>query len=107
MNEIALKTISICQAFLDGEIDSTQFKASMMNLAFIAAGVSDDEMQAFNSVLHALYDMKAIGRNEVLNVFKNVKGSKREIVAILEEEPIRQVPPVEIEALPNSKGDEN
>ena len=47
-------------------------------------------MKAFNTVLQALYQMKSIGRAEVLDVLKNVTGDTQEIVSILEAEPIRQ-----------------
>lgn len=101
MTEIALKQIEICQAFLDSKMDVKTFKSSMMTLAFTAAGVSDDEMEAFNTALQALYAMKSIGRDEVLDVFKNVKGDTQEIVNILESEPIRQVPAVNEKAIPD------
>lgn len=105
MTEIALEGQSICQAFLDGEIDAKTFRSSMMTLAFTAAGVSNDEMEAFNIALQALYSMKKIGREEVLDVFKNVKGPKQEIVKILEDEPIRQMPAVETKAITEETSD--
>lgn len=103
MTEIALKQIDICQAFLDGKMDVKTFKSSMLTLAFTAAGVSNDEMEAFNTALQALYSMKKIGREEVLDVFRNVKGDTQEIVTILEDEPIRQVPAVDTKAITETK----
>ena len=90
LKELALQIQSFCQAFLEDKIDSREFKTMLMTLSFTAAGVSDDEMKAFNTVLQALYQMKSIGREEVLDVFKNVPGDTQEIVSILEAEPIRQ-----------------
>ena len=90
LKELALQIQSFCQAFLEDKIDSREFKTMLMTLSFTAAGVSDDEMKAFNTVLQALYQMKSIGREEVLDVFKNVTGDTQEIVSILEAEPVRQ-----------------
>lgn len=101
MKDIATKTIAICQAFLDDEIDAKQFRSSLMTLAFTAAGVSDNEMEAFNMALQALYRMKEIGWNDVLGVFREVKGRKQDIVKILENEPVRRVPEVNPKALEN------
>ena len=101
MKNVATKTIALCQAFLDDKIDAKTFKSSLMTLAFTAAGVSEDEMKAFNLALQALYSMKEIGWNDVLGVFKEVKGRKQDIVKVLENEPVRGVPEVGIKMLEN------
>lgn len=101
MKDIATKTIAICQAFLDDEIDAKQFRSSLMTLAFTAAGVSNDEMEAFNMALQALYKMKGIGWSDVLGVFREVKGRKQDIVKILENKPVRRIPDVDPKTLEN------
>ena len=92
LTEIATRLCYFSQKFANGEIDASEFKSTIMTLAFTAAGVSNDEMEVFNSTLQALYAMKKIGRLEVLDVVKNVSGDPQEIVTILESEPIRQMP---------------
>ena len=51
LKELALQIQSFCQAFLEDKINSREFKTMLMTLSFTAAGVSDDEMKAFNTVL--------------------------------------------------------
>ena len=90
--DIAKDINNICQSLLEGRIDDKTFRTSIMSMAFIASGVSDEEMKVFNSILESIYQMKKIGRNEVLDVFKNVSGNPKDITKILEKEPIRQIP---------------
>ena len=99
LRQLALKQQAVCQAFLDGKMDAKTFRGEMMTLAFTASGVSDDEMQVFNTVLKALYEMKQQGRTETVDVFKNVAGRKQDIVKVLENEPARPVPVVDTKAI--------
>ena len=99
LRQLAEKQQAVCQAFLDGNIDDKTFRGEMMTLAFAASGVSNDEMQVFNTVLKALYEMKQQGRRETVDVFKNVAGRKQDIVAVLENQPARPVPVADTKAI--------
>ena len=92
MDDLARKTIGHCQSFLDGDIDSQDFGSQLLTFAFTSVGVGDEDMKVFAVVLEALYKMKSMGRNDIINVFKNVKGPKKAMIEILEDQPIRQVP---------------
>lgn len=85
LRQLAINQQKLCQAFLDGKIDEKEFRGSLMHAAFEASGVTDEEMQAFNSVLEALYKMKSIGRDEIVDVVKESLGhTDNEIVDVIE-----------------------
>lgn len=79
-----------CLDLLKGKITDDEFKSYLMTAAFDSRGVSNEEMQQFNQALEALYEMKSIGRNEAIRIFKEIAGSKKDIAKALEEQPIRQ-----------------
>lgn len=83
MKDTVQKVKELCASYEAGEIDDKFFKTSLMTYSFEAAGVSESEMAAFNAVLGALYEMKRIGRKEVLQTFRD--ATKRGQLPKLEE----------------------
>lgn len=84
MIKIAIKTQDLCTNFINQNIDSKSFRTGLMTLAFEASGISDEELEVFNSILKSIVRMRQITRKEILGVVKNIKGDVREIVKIIE-----------------------
>ena len=84
LKDEAINLQSICQDFLDSKLDAHDFKTTVMTAAFSLAGVSDEEMKVFNSVLQSLYRMKKIGRDEIVDIFPVRKEEEIHILKVEE-----------------------
>ena len=85
LKTVAQDHIKLCQAYLEGCIDEKTFKTSLMTVAFEAAGVTQSEMLVFNTMLEALYKMKSLGREEIVDAVKEKLGHvETEIIDVVD-----------------------